>query len=126
MPRPFRFGMVFTHGADTAGFADLARGAEDDGFSTLLVADHLDNPMACGPLLMAAADFQRPDLDGPVSASLGDDWDSVPKQTCRNDARAVGYEEDARSEGTDVDDPADETAGGAHGHALANAVAGPG
>ena len=55
MPRPFRFGMVFTHGADTDGFADLARGAEDDGFSTLLVADHLDNPMACGPLLMAAA-----------------------------------------------------------------------
>ena len=55
MPRPFRFGMVFTHDADTAGFAELARRTEDDGFSTLLVADHLDNPMACGPLLMAAA-----------------------------------------------------------------------
>jgi probable F420-dependent oxidoreductase len=55
MPRPFRFGVVFTHGADASGIADLARRCEDDGFSTLLVADHLDNPMACGPLLVAAA-----------------------------------------------------------------------
>jgi probable F420-dependent oxidoreductase len=55
MPRPFRFGMVFTDDADASGFAELARRCEGDGFSTLLVADHLDNPMACGPLLVAAA-----------------------------------------------------------------------
>jgi probable F420-dependent oxidoreductase len=47
--------MVFTHDADSSGFTELARRAEDEGFSTLLVADHLDNPMACTPLLVAAA-----------------------------------------------------------------------
>ena len=53
--RPFRFGVVFTRGTDGAGWTDLARRLEDDGFSTLLVADHYHNEMACSPLLMAAA-----------------------------------------------------------------------
>lgn len=53
--RPLRFGVVFTGGYDAAGWVDLARRVEGSGFSTLLVADHYVNPMACGPLLMAAA-----------------------------------------------------------------------
>lgn len=55
MTRPLRFGMVFTEQATGPEFTELARRVEQDGFSTLLVADHLHNPMACGPLIMAAA-----------------------------------------------------------------------
>jgi probable F420-dependent oxidoreductase len=55
MTAPFRFGMVFTSDAGGREFTDFARRAEGDGFSTLLVADHLDNPLACGPLMTAAA-----------------------------------------------------------------------
>jgi probable F420-dependent oxidoreductase len=53
--RPIRFGIVFTDEATGPGFTEFAQGVEQDGFSTLLVADHLHNPMACGPLIMAAA-----------------------------------------------------------------------
>lgn len=53
--RPLRFGVVFTGGYDATSWVQLARRVEDTGFSTLLVADHYMNPMACGPLLMAAA-----------------------------------------------------------------------
>jgi probable F420-dependent oxidoreductase len=53
--RSIRFGIVFTDEATGPEFAELARRVEQDGFSTLLVADHLHNPMACGPLIMAAA-----------------------------------------------------------------------
>ena len=53
--RPFRFGVVFTSHADARQWRALARKVEASGFSTLLVADHYINPMACGPLLMAAA-----------------------------------------------------------------------
>lgn len=52
--RPFRFGIVFTAEADAGGWKELARRAEGDGWSTLLVADHFDNPMACLPLMAAA------------------------------------------------------------------------
>lgn len=55
MTRPTRFGIVVTDEVTGEGFADFARQVEQDGFSTLLVADHLHNPMACGPLMMAAA-----------------------------------------------------------------------
>ncbi|GAC1459563.1 MAG: LLM class F420-dependent oxidoreductase [Candidatus Limnocylindrales bacterium] len=55
MTRPFRFGVVFTGLTDAAQWPDLARRVEHAGFSTLLVADHYTNPMACTPLLMAAA-----------------------------------------------------------------------
>ena len=53
--RPFRFGVVFTGLTDRRGWAELARGLEGDGFSSLLVADHYVNPMACTPLIAAAA-----------------------------------------------------------------------
>jgi probable F420-dependent oxidoreductase len=53
--RRFRFGAVFTNSYEAVQWADTARRLEDVGFDTLLVADHYDNPMACGPLIMAAA-----------------------------------------------------------------------
>jgi probable F420-dependent oxidoreductase len=53
--RPFRFGAVFTGAYSAVEWAELAHKLESEGFSTLLVADHYDNPMSCGPLLLAAA-----------------------------------------------------------------------
>ena len=50
-----RFGIVFTGRYGDREWRDLARKAEASGFSTVLVADHYMNPMACGPLIMAAA-----------------------------------------------------------------------
>jgi probable F420-dependent oxidoreductase len=55
MTRAFRFGAVFTGATTGPEWADTARRLESEGFSTLLVADHLANPMACGPLMLAAA-----------------------------------------------------------------------
>ncbi len=55
MSRPFRFGVVFTDQMAGPAWADYARRLEGEGFSTLLVADHFANPMACGPLMLAAA-----------------------------------------------------------------------
>jgi probable F420-dependent oxidoreductase len=49
MPRPFRFGVLFT-GATLNEWQNLARKAEDLGFSTLVAQDHLDaqlSPLAC-------------------------------------------------------------------------------
>lgn len=54
--RPIRFGMVFTGATEPRQWRDLARRLEGEGFSSLLVADHYLNPMACGILQMAAAD----------------------------------------------------------------------
>ncbi len=51
----FRFGLVFTGEADGPRLRDLARRLEGEGFSSLLVADHYGNPMACGVVQMAAA-----------------------------------------------------------------------
>lgn len=56
MVRPFRFGVVFTDEMTGPDWRDYARRLEAEGFSTLLVADHFDNPMSCGPLMLAAAD----------------------------------------------------------------------
>jgi len=55
MSRSFRFGVGFTQQTGGPEWADYARRLEGEGFSTLLVADHFANPMACGPLLLAAA-----------------------------------------------------------------------
>ena len=55
MPRPFRFGLQCKGPADGAGWAELARKAEDLGWSVLTVADHFDEGMAPIPALMAAA-----------------------------------------------------------------------
>jgi probable F420-dependent oxidoreductase len=53
--RPFRFGIQCKGPADAAGWAELARKVEDLGWSTLTVADHLDEPLAPLPALAAAA-----------------------------------------------------------------------
>src|SRR5690606_9695887 len=61
-PRPFRFGLQAsalpggTAATAAAGWSDLARKAEDLGFATLTVADHLDDQLAVVPAIQAAAD----------------------------------------------------------------------
>jgi len=53
---PFRFGIQCRGPAEGGGWAALARKVEDLGWSTLTVADHLDEGLAPIPALMAAAD----------------------------------------------------------------------
>jgi probable F420-dependent oxidoreductase len=52
---PFRFGIQCKGPADPAGWPALARKVEDLGWSTLTVADHLDDQLAPLPAAMAAA-----------------------------------------------------------------------
>jgi probable F420-dependent oxidoreductase len=54
--RPFRFGVQVGKAADGPAFTDLAKKAEDLGYATLTVPDHLDDQWAPTPMLMAAAD----------------------------------------------------------------------
>src|SRR6266481_5337119 len=56
--RPFRFSVQCSSlPADGAqGWAELARKCEDLGYSTLTIADHLDDQLAPVPALVAAAD----------------------------------------------------------------------
>ena len=56
---PFRFGIQCRGPAERNGWRALARQAEDLGWSTLTVADHLDAGLAPIPALMAAADATR-------------------------------------------------------------------
>ena len=53
---PFRFGLQCKGPTDPDGWRQLARRMEGDGWSTLTVADHLDEGLAPIPALMAAAD----------------------------------------------------------------------
>jgi probable F420-dependent oxidoreductase len=55
MTKPFRFGVQAGGPADAAGWAELARTAEDLGVSVLTVADHLDDQVAPIAALTAAA-----------------------------------------------------------------------
>jgi probable F420-dependent oxidoreductase len=52
---PFRFSVQCPLAADARSWADLARQAEDLGYSTLTISDHLDDQFAPGPALVAAA-----------------------------------------------------------------------
>lgn len=54
--RRFRFAVQCRGPADQGGWKALARKVEDLGWSTLTVADHLDDGLAPLPALMAAAD----------------------------------------------------------------------
>src|SRR4051794_9983204 len=56
--RPFRFSVQCSSRPDLSGasWAALARTVEDLGYSTLTIADHLDDQLATVPALMAAAD----------------------------------------------------------------------
>lgn len=55
-PRPFRFGIQLANARSGAEWAELARKAEDLGYSTLFAPDHFDDQLAPIPALMAAAD----------------------------------------------------------------------
>ncbi|MCU0270007.1 MAG: TIGR03621 family F420-dependent LLM class oxidoreductase [Acidimicrobiales bacterium] len=55
-PKPFRFGVQVSSAPSAAGWRAVARKAEDLGYATLTVADHLDDQFATTPALMAAAD----------------------------------------------------------------------
>jgi len=52
---PFRFGIQCKGPADPVGWPAMARKVEDLGWSTLTVADHLDDPLAPIPALVSAA-----------------------------------------------------------------------
>jgi probable F420-dependent oxidoreductase len=54
--RRFRFGIQLSTAADAAGWAESARRAEDNGFSTLFLPDHFGDQLAPIPAMMAAAD----------------------------------------------------------------------
>jgi probable F420-dependent oxidoreductase len=57
--RPFRFGVQLANARNAAEWAELARKAEDLGYSTVFVPDHFDDTLAPIPALMAAADATR-------------------------------------------------------------------
>jgi probable F420-dependent oxidoreductase len=54
-PRRFRFGIQLHTAPDGAAWADLARKAEDLGYSTLFLPDHFGDQLAPVPAMMAAA-----------------------------------------------------------------------
>lgn len=54
-PRPFRFGLMAAAAPDRDGWLDLARKAEDLGYSTLLMPDHIPGQLSPIPALGAAA-----------------------------------------------------------------------
>ncbi len=55
-PRTFRFGVQLHTATSGPEWADLARRAEDLGYSTLFLPDHFGDQLAPVPALMAAAD----------------------------------------------------------------------
>jgi probable F420-dependent oxidoreductase len=55
-PRPFRFGVQAWSASGRSGWLDLAKRAEDRGYSVLTMPDHFDDQLAPVPALMAAAD----------------------------------------------------------------------
>ena len=55
-PRPFRFGVQLSSADTGAQWADLARKAEDLGYSTLFVPDHFGDQLSPAVALTAAAD----------------------------------------------------------------------
>src|SRR5918995_4714854 len=54
-PRPFRFGIQLSHASSGAEWLELARKAEDLGYSTLFVPDHFGNQVAPVAALTGAA-----------------------------------------------------------------------
>lgn len=57
--RRFRFGIQLSRAGNAAEWAELARRAEDLGYSCLLMPDHFGPQLATGPALTAAADATR-------------------------------------------------------------------
>jgi probable F420-dependent oxidoreductase len=58
-PRRFRFGIQLSAAPSAAAWADLAREAEDLGYSTLFIPDHFGEQLSPGPALTAAANATR-------------------------------------------------------------------
>ena len=56
MTKPFRFGVQAKQAASRTEWVELAKKAEDLGYSTLSLPDHFDGQLAPTPALMAAAD----------------------------------------------------------------------
>jgi len=54
--RPFRFGIQVSNAPSAKAWTDLARKAEDLGFSTFFMPDHFGDQLAPVPALVAAAD----------------------------------------------------------------------
>ncbi|MGH9211852.1 MAG: TIGR03621 family F420-dependent LLM class oxidoreductase [Acidimicrobiales bacterium] len=65
-PRPFRFGVQLASARSGAEWAELARKAEDLGYSTLFMPDHFEDTLAPVPALMAAADATHDLRIGPL------------------------------------------------------------
>jgi probable F420-dependent oxidoreductase len=65
-PRPFRFGVQLANARSGAEWAELARRAEDLGYSTLFIPDHFGDQLAPMPALMAAADATHELRVGPL------------------------------------------------------------
>jgi probable F420-dependent oxidoreductase len=55
-PRPFRFGVQIANASSPQEWADLARRAEELGYSSAFMPDHFGDQLAPVPALMAAAD----------------------------------------------------------------------
>src|SRR5204862_4477119 len=55
-PRPFRFGITSNGAATREAWRALARKAEAQGYSTLLISDHLHNQLGPVSALLAAAE----------------------------------------------------------------------
>lgn len=56
MPRPFRFGIQAQQASSRSEWIELAKKAEDLGYSTLTLPDHFDGQLAPAIALQAAAD----------------------------------------------------------------------
>lgn len=68
--RTFRFGAKGTMASSGREWADLARCAEDLGYSTFQVADHLGDQFAAVPAIMAAACATESIEVGPLVAAV--------------------------------------------------------
>jgi probable F420-dependent oxidoreductase len=55
-PRPFRFGVQIASASSPGAWAELARRAEELGYSSVFMPDHFGDQLAPVPALMAAAD----------------------------------------------------------------------
>lgn len=70
--RPFRFGTHLNWAESPGAFRDRARLAEDLGYATFTVADHLDRQFACLPALLSAGLATSTIRVGPLV--LGNDY----------------------------------------------------
>jgi probable F420-dependent oxidoreductase len=69
-PRPFRFGAKATKAKSAKEWTDLARQAEDLGYASFQMDDHMGNQLAIVPALMSAADATSKIQIGPHVAGV--------------------------------------------------------